>query len=156
MNCVASDWIPFKKGLVIEVVDLAEAIIAKKEIDGITLSGGEPMMQAGRLAMLLRLVKEQKPDLNVIVFSGFTKAQLVWDEAEDLLNQCDLLIDGQYVEHLNNGNGLKGSSNQEFHFLTDRLLSFKEEIIRKRTNVEIHLLDDGALLTGIPSPNFNW
>ncbi len=80
----------------------------------------------------------------------------VWDEAQELLRYCDLLIDGQYVEHLNDGNGLRGSSNQRFHFLTDRLLPFQEEITGRRTGLEIHLLDDGALMAGIPSPSFHW
>ncbi|TVL99017.1 MAG: hypothetical protein CV087_19680 [Candidatus Brocadia sp. WS118] len=155
-GCIATEWIPFKKAQAVEVSDLAQAIISRGDVDGITLSGGEPMMQAGRLALLLRLVREQRPELNVIVFSGFTLKQLVWDEAKELIGHCDLLIDGQYVAHLNDGNGLRGSSNQQFHFLTDMLLPFREEITRIRSEIEIHLLDDGVLMAGIPSPNFNW
>lgn len=155
-GCVSPAWIPFEKAQIVEVGDLARAISQREDITGITLSGGEPMMQAGRLAQLLRLVKAQRPELNVIVFSGFTLRQLVWDEAQDLLSQCDLLVDGQYINNLNDGLGLRGSSNQQFHFLTDKLLPFKDEILASRNSVELHLLDDGVLMTGIPSPNFSW
>jgi anaerobic ribonucleoside-triphosphate reductase activating protein len=155
-GCVSPAWIPFKKAQIVEVGDLAEAITQREEITGITLSGGEPMMQAGRLAHLLRLVKAQRPELNVIIFSGFTMKQMVWDEAQGLLNQCDLLVDGNYIENLNDGHGLRGSSNQQIHFLTDKLLPFKDEILAPRSSVELHLLDDGVLMTGIPKSNFNW
>lgn len=156
MGCISQAWIPFKKAQVVEVEDLALFISQREDIVGVTLSGGEPMMQAGRLTQLLRLVKTQRPELSVMVFSGFTLKQLVWDEAQDLLGQCDLLVDGQYIENLNDGHGLRGSNNQQFHFLTDKLLPFKDEILAPRNSVELHLLDDGVLMTGIPTPNFNW
>lgn len=155
-GCVAPDWIPFKKAQVVEVDVLATTIIGTFDIDGITISGGEPMMQAGRLTLLLKLINEKRPDINVIIFTGFTKRQLVWNEAQELISHCDLLIDGQYVEHKNDGMGLRGSNNQQFHFLTERLLPYEQEIIQQRKNIEIHLLDDGALLAGIPNSGFYW
>ena len=155
-NCVSPSWIPFKRAYAVPVEVLANTIIAARDIQGITLSGGEPMMQAGMLVHLLRLIRDARPELEVIVFSGFTLAQLVWDEARELLNYADLLIDGQYISQRNDGQGLRGSSNQQFHFLTPRLLPHREDIIKPRSGIEFHLLDDGVLMTGIPSANFTW
>jgi anaerobic ribonucleoside-triphosphate reductase activating protein len=155
-GCIAPDWIPFKVANATAVVVLAEAIIARDNIRGISISGGEPMMQAGRLSGLLRIVREARPELDVIVFSGFTLQQLVWDEACELLTFIDLLIDGQYINKRNDGNGLRGSSNQQFHFLTERLLPYRDEILKRRTGVEFHLLDDGVLMAGIPVKGFTW
>lgn len=155
-GCLAPEWIPFKVANTISVESLAEAIIRQETIEGITLSGGEPLMQAGRLATLLRLVRAVRPELTVIVFSGFVREQLVWEEASALLSYVDLLIDGQYVNKLNDGRGLRGSSNQQFHFLTDRLLPYRETILNNRPGMEFHFLNDGVLSAGIPPPNFSW
>jgi anaerobic ribonucleoside-triphosphate reductase activating protein len=155
-GCIAQEWIPFKIANAVRVEALAEAIIEKDDIQGISLSGGEPMMQAGRLSLLLRLVRKARPELDVILFSGFTLRQLIWDEARDLLASIDLLVDGQYIEQHNNGHGLRGSGNQQFHFLTDRLLPYKQEITNHRSGMEFHLLDDGVLMAGIPPPDFTW
>ncbi len=155
-GCIAQDWIPFRKATVMAAEELASSIIARKDIQGITVSGGEPMMQAGRLSTLLQLVKQFRPELNVIVFSGFKLNQLVWDEAKKLLTLTDLLVDGQYVKQQNDELGLRGSNNQKFHFLTDRLLPHQTEIIGHRSKLEFHLLNDGVLMAGIPPANFTW
>jgi len=155
-KCIAPQWIPFKIANIIKIDALAKTIIDNQKISGITISGGEPMMQARQISNLLRKIKKYRPELNTIIFTGFTKKQLVWDEAQNLLSLTDLLIDGQYVDHKNDNIGLRGSSNQKFHFLTDRLLSYKEEILKNRPNIEFHVLDDGVLMTGLPSTNFKW
>ena len=154
--CVAPDWIPFKTATPVPVENLARSIISQPGVDGVTLSGGEPMMQAGQLARLVQLVRDQRPELSVIVFSGFTLPQLVWTEARELLSAIDLLVDGQYVQSLNDNRGLRGSSNQQFHFFTDRLLPFRDEIVNQRFNLEFHLQDDGVLMAGIPPQGFSW
>ncbi|PWV45828.1 4Fe-4S single cluster domain-containing protein [Chitinophaga sp. S165] len=155
-GCISPDWIPFKIATPMPIDLLAKQIIAEQNIEGITISGGEPMMQAGKLSGLIRRISAERPELNVIVFTGFTHRQLVWDEARELLACIDLLVDGQYVQHLNDQTGLRGSANQQFHFLTDRLLPFREQILNRRSDIEIHLLNDGALMAGIPPSGFNW
>lgn len=155
-GCIAPDWIPFKKNLVLPISYVAQIAIDQENIQGITISGGEPMLQAGRLAKFLALVFEKRPELDVIIFSGFTLKQLNWDEAKRLLAYTDLLVDGQYVDQKNNGMGLRGSSNQQFHFLTDRLLPYRSEIENQRQKLEFHISDEGVLMTGIPDKNFKW
>lgn len=155
-DCLARKWIPFKIANVIAINTLADTIIRNKDIQGISLSGGEPMMQAEKLSLLLQKVLSARPELNVIVFSGFTMTQLIWDDAQKLLGHTDLLVDGQYVDKLNDNSGLRGSSNQKFHFLTDRLLPYREEIEARRNNIEFHVMNDGVLMAGIPSKQFKW
>lgn len=155
-GCIAPDWIPFKKAMVIELKVLADIILSQDDLNGLTISGGEPMMQAGRLAVLLEAILRKRPEFNVIVFTGFKKEQLIWDEARNLLNYIDLLIDGQYVASKNDRMGLRGSNNQRFHFLSDKLLPYMEEITTRRPGLEFHLLDDGVLMVGIPAAEFNW
>lgn len=155
-GCISPEWIPFKVAHSVLVEDLAEQIIQTKEISGITISGGEPFMQAEQLYRLLEGLQRTRPELNVIVFSGFKKEQLVWKEAKKLLTKIDLLVAGVYIDSQNDGIGLRGSSNQKIHFLTPRLLPWKDEILGPRKGLEFHVRRDGVLMAGIPQKNFKW
>ena len=59
-------------------------------IEGITLSGGEPILQKG-LPLLLRRAHEM--GLGIILFSGRTYESI----NDDVKNNVDLLIDGPFV-----------------------------------------------------------
>lgn len=105
--------------------EIFEKILKSREfgqIEGITIVGGEPMLQARSLAYLAK--KCQKEGLSVIVFTGYTlkglkKANL--DGIDDLLSYTDVLVDGPYIENKpEKERNWVGSSNQKFHFLTNR------------------------------------
>jgi anaerobic ribonucleoside-triphosphate reductase activating protein len=106
---------------------LAE-IILNSTIDGITISGGEPFAQAEQLAKLLEIVLKEKSNLNVLVFTGYEYPKLKTKAAKEFLKHIDLLITDLFVEKLNSPNGLRGSDNQKFVYLTNKLIHFKDEI----------------------------
>lgn len=149
-GCISQEWIPFTKANIIQAEELAKLIINTKDISGITLSGGEPMMQAYGLNHMLKLVKEKRPELNVISFTGFKLKQLKWLEARELLGKLDVIISGLYVDSLNDNRGLRGSSNQKITFLTDRLLIYKDEFDNGERQFEISILDNHLFTTGMP------
>ncbi len=63
----------------------------------------------------------------------------------------DLLIDGPYIETLNDGLSLRGSANQGLHLLTERYANVIEKhYCQPRRAVELHLQDREVLLAGIP------
>ena len=67
-------------------------------IRGITLTGGEPMMQPEPLAEIARAAKEK--GMNVWCYTGFTLEQLLAEGRADrmaLLRAVDVLVDGPYV-----------------------------------------------------------
>lgn len=69
-------------------------------LDGVTLSGGEPFLQAAALAALCREVHKRK--LNVWCYSGYTYEQLCRLAETDvgvksLLDNIDVLVDGKFV-----------------------------------------------------------
>lgn len=118
-GCIAPDAQDMTKGTPIDVSALAWEIILTKP-DGITISGGEPFLQAEALAELVRMIR-RKIDVGVIVYTGFLKEELdSVPGAEELLSQTDLLIDGPYVKELDDGQGLRGSSNQRIWDLSSR------------------------------------
>jgi len=149
-NCISPAWIPFERATTIAISILANVILEMNNISGITISGGEPFMQARALASLLQKVKTSRQELDVIIFSGFRLDQLTWSDAKNLLSKTDVLISGLYVEKKNDGIGLRGSNNQKVHFLTKKLLPYKEQLEFGRRQLEFHQLGEDILTIGIP------
>lgn len=149
-NCIAPEWIELKVDKMIKIIDLIEKICAKTDIEGITISGGEPFLQAGKIAILLQKVKELRPELNSIIFTGFEKEELIWEGAIALLAVADVIITGKYIESKNDNQGLRGSSNQTFHFLTDAFQGREDYFYHKERNLEYHISNQQVLMVGIP------
>ena len=81
---------------------------------GITISGGEPFLQAEALISLIRTIKTRR-DIGVIVYSGFTLDELERDdEKSSLLSEIDVLIDGRYIKELDDGRAYVGSSTKSY------------------------------------------
>ena len=82
-------------------------------LDGVTLSGGEPFLQATALIHFVHKVK--KRHLHVMIYSGYTFEEILelGDEEKKLLSLCDTLVDGKFILSLKSMELLyKGSSNQ--------------------------------------------
>ena len=99
-----------------ETIDINNILttILKNEpiIDGVTISGGEPFLQAENLLPLIRLIKSN--NLNIWIYSGYTYEELVLNKINvDILKLVDVLIDGRFIISKHDKNLLyRGSSNQ--------------------------------------------
>lgn len=149
-GCITPEGIPIVKKNLVSISDLIDSIIRNDAITGITISGGEPFLQASGLTSLLRAVKVERPALDVIVFSGFKRADLDWPEALELLSLADVLIDGKYIDRLNDNKGMRGSSNQRVHFLSDRLRGCQSYFEDGERSLEIHVYDTHRTAIGVP------
>lgn len=113
-------------GQLVPVVELAEDILARSDIEGITVLGGEPFEQAGAVADLARRVREG--GLTVMVFTGNVREELEGradPDVNDLLAHVDLLADGPFVaERPGSRFRWLGSQNQRLHVLSPR---FRED-----------------------------
>lgn len=86
-------------------------------LDGVTISGGEPFQQPEALATLLTGLRDMAPErprpLDLLVYSGFAWSRLARSAAfRPVLEQCDAVVAGPYVERRNTGVPLRGSDNQ--------------------------------------------
>lgn len=90
-------------------------------IEGVTLLGGEPFLQAEGLADVAQACK--KMGLSVMVFSGYQLEELDdarFKGASQLLNATDVLVDGEYQQAFTeNMRNWVGSTNQRFHYFTN-------------------------------------
>lgn len=150
-GCISPYGQAIKENILVDVNVLAQSIIKNKSIEGITISGGEPFLQVSKLHKLLKVIKEQRPELNIIVFTGFDLEDLDWDEAKDFLQLVDVLIDGIYIEELNDNKGLRGSSNQRVHFLTNKLILNKDVFENSNRNAEVIVANNYKKIIGIPN-----
>lgn len=152
-DCISPEHQPLDGGYLIDTDELAKQICSDSHIDGITISGGEPFLQAEALANLLNKVNKVRPNLTVLVFTGNKLEELTDADSLVLLSKIDLLIDGEYIPELNDGKGLRGSSNQRFHYLTQRLVAFNDEFERGERKTEVHWANEtkqGMVIIGIP------
>ena len=150
-GCIAPDWIPFKKAHRLTPEEAAAKLLQDQAIEGITISGGEPMLQAAGLTAMLRAVRSKK-NLHVICFTGFRYEQLMnWNEKRkiaDFFDEIDVLIDGPFVEELNDGLTFAGSSNQRIIELSNYQFPGMDSWISRR--MEIHIRERNILAIGIP------
>lgn len=129
---------------------------AKHAIQGLTMLGGEPMLQARGLADVA--AGAQELSLSVMVFTGYTLDELRREPlpgTERLLHHTDVLVDGRYVaEQPEQHRAWVGSSNQRFHYLTSRYNSSIEQADAGRQRVEIRLSESGRVeINGWPADN---
>ena len=146
-NCYNPEtWSHYRNNLI--DIDLLVEEIKNSSISGVTISGGDPFEQPEELFYLLTKIKQLDLSDGVIVFSGYTIDEIrVREELRKSLDYIDVLIDGLYIDEKRITNGLAGSSNQEFHFLTDKI---SRDSINIDQEVEIHSLGELIQITGFP------
>jgi anaerobic ribonucleoside-triphosphate reductase activating protein len=124
-------------------------LIKNFEVDGITISGGDPLEQEDELLELLMLLSTMRLRKGVILFSGFTRAEISSSPIrEACLKYIDVLIDGRYEKNLKVDFSLRGSSNQEFYFFSNKV-SMSELVFDQE--IEISSLEGDIMMTGFPN-----
>lgn len=149
-GCFNPDTLPFFTKNLMAIDDLESRILAIQEIDGVTFSGGEPFSQAAGLAQLA--VRLRSKGVTIVCFTGHTIEQIKKANRSDwnaLLDQIDLLIDGEFVQELRTNEPYRGSANQRLHFLSGRITP--DTLKNVNQTYELTLSLDGALTaTGFP------
>jgi anaerobic ribonucleoside-triphosphate reductase activating protein len=154
VGCIAPEWIPDRPARDVRPDELAAELLADADVAGLTFSGGEPMAQALALADVIRHGRQMR-ELTLICFTGYRLAELrarpPGPGVAALLAQTDVLIDGRYVAARNDDRGLRGSDNQQIHFLSGRLAAARDELTDGPRRAELRLRAGSALLIGVPS-----
>ena len=80
--------------------DIVAMMLRNSLLDGLTISGGEPFLQAGQCGKIADAARRK--GLNVWVYTGFTFEELAArakhdDDIKSLLESADVLVDGPYI-----------------------------------------------------------
>lgn len=118
-------------------------------VEGFTITGGDPMEQIEDLSFLLKKLKLICGD--ILVYTGFEIEELTKKQLENI----SVLIDGRYIEILNDNSLLRGSSNQRIHILEANLRDKYETYLKTETNkIQNFAINDGFISVGIHKPGF--
>ena len=140
----------FKPNKLIHRKDLLAEILSVADIRGITLLGGEPLLQAENVWWLLEQVRRSS-DLTVFLYTGFEAAEIVelgfQQQIEEL---CDIIALGRYDESSRNiDQQWIGSDNQQVIYLAGSRELDKPQACNQ---AEIIINDVGAMtILGFPS-----
>lgn len=110
-------------GYNIPILELLDSITNAKLISGVTFTGGEPFAQAEACAKLAKSIREKRPDLDIVSYSGYYHHELIAMAEKNLaikefLQLIDILIDGPYDVSKNNPKlPFRGSDNQSIIYL---------------------------------------
>lgn len=161
-NCIVPESWRRDGGDAVPVETLAQWVNAQPSIEGITISGGEPMLQAGALCQLIDQARAKR-NIGVMCFTGCTHEALVSNGTDDqieLLKRIDLLIDGAYIEERHKSLLWRGSDNQRLLQLSDRYASYISAIHKDKGDVSVGIevvidADGGIGYAGVPpKPGF--
>jgi anaerobic ribonucleoside-triphosphate reductase activating protein len=116
VNCFNEEYQDFNAGSEWTAAE-TERLISYLQDDtnsGLTLLGGEPMENAEDLLALVQAVRRAVPEKSIWVYSGFLYEEILTQPARKaLLEACDVLVDGPFVDALKDpGLYFRGSSNQ--------------------------------------------
>jgi anaerobic ribonucleoside-triphosphate reductase activating protein len=137
-------------------------------IEGITISGGEPLQHFAELLPLLQFVRDVRPELSLGIFTGYTPRELetgnwnfylngamhpgcleFWERLRGLL---DFAVMGRFnASKLTTIKPLCGSSNQDVFLFSDRYRAgdFTPQ------SVDVVISPDGSVsITGFPGVEF--
>lgn len=114
--------------------------VSYKYIDGITLSGGDPLFQNEEslkvVADFLRKFKEDFPDKNVWLYTGFELKDIINKSdslslcRQDILKYVDYIVDGKFeIAKKDVRLAFRGSSNQNIWKLPERVI-VKDEVFQ--------------------------
>ena len=122
-------------------------------IEGLTVSGGEPLEQAKPLRGLLQRLRHET-SLSAIVITGFTLQEVTAsDEKAAILPFVDVLVAGRYDSTQRLAHGLRGSANKTTHFLSDRYVDADLEAVPA---AEITIGAGGEIvISGIDPPDIH-
>jgi len=132
---------------VVDPAALAARIVRDREVEGVSVSGGEPLQQAEALLAFLQQIRASS-ELSVLLFSGYTLEEIgALPLGSEVLARTDVLVAGRYDRRQPLGRGLRGSANQRIHLLTNR---YHVEEVEATPPLEVAIGPDGQItLTGV-------
>ena len=127
------------------VMALVNSIAEQHQVDGFTLTGGDPMEQADELPLLLEKLSTISSD--ILMYTGYLYNEI---SDKDVLKFISVLIDGPYQEDRNHGQKLIGSDNQTIYYLKPAMEGrYKNYLADGESQIQNFTSVDGIVSVGI-------
>ena len=116
-GCHNKEYQKFNIGKEYHYEDLISYIIFRENwISGVTLTGGDPLFQQAETILFLKQLKKQRPNLNVMLYTGFLFEQI----NPEVKQYVDIIVDGKY-DKTKPGTKWTGSNNQRVFEKTNKV-----------------------------------
>ena len=156
-GCISPDTWSQEGGEIYTISELTDFIIGITDIEGITFSGGEPMLQAEGIISLLDEI--QHTNLSTMLYTGYTFEDLIetgTPAQQELIARLDILVDGTYMQQRHTSLYWRGSDNQRVLFLSERYRESWCERVKQNNDapLEFEIDHDTVHWMGIPPKGF--
>lgn len=124
---------------------------------GVTISGGEPFLQAVELRCLVDLFLSIGID-DILIFTGFYEKELRGmnnPDVDHILSSIAVLVDGPFIADRYVEDRLRGSDNQNVIVLNEKYVESYDDYRKGEKTIDIFRLDDEMHFIGIPSPGYD-
>jgi anaerobic ribonucleoside-triphosphate reductase activating protein len=147
-GCFNPETHPVSHGGTRTAEGLAEQAAAAHGIEGVTLTGGEPLEQPVQVAEFCQRIKKAT-GLGIVILTGFTRREIAGDPGrERAVRDADMVLAGRYNAGRHLGSGLRGSDNKEYWARTAR---YSPADFAAAPDVELIVAPDGSVtVTGMP------
>jgi anaerobic ribonucleoside-triphosphate reductase activating protein len=161
-NCWNPETHDPKGGFDMPTKDLVNWVLSIPDIEGLTLSGGEPLQQGYSVFCLVHDLKQACPRLSIGMFTGYSQKELeqpadaftppaAWTRNNywsAMKKDLDFAVMGRFNQHMVQINKpLVSSRNQELVLFSDR---YKRSDFEKQV-IEVIIESDGTrTMTGFP------
>lgn len=158
-GCASVDTWDAAQGTHYEPAALAERLaelVSQENLDGLTVTGGEPLDQPAQLAELIAELKArlssspQAARFDVLLFSGYARGAAK-RRAGALWELLDAAVCGPYRQHLPSDAPLVASSNQEMVLLTG-VAESKYASNQGGHRMQVVSDGDSLMMVGLPRP----
>jgi anaerobic ribonucleoside-triphosphate reductase activating protein len=156
-GCLSRDTWAADPATAIPVAAVLGWLKSLDQVDGVTISGGEPFQQPEALRELLLGIRAwASPDVDVLVYSGYAMSRLRASvRSREILQLCDAVVAGPYIERLNStdsGHRWRGSANQRIIAVSalGRKRYGDAECGETRPHMQVSVEGDRIYYIGIP------
>lgn len=151
-ECINKDlWVQNSKNNIPinKLIEIIFRLVENQKVDGITITGGDPFYQQEELLELVRELKIK--NLEILVYTGYLKQEILeMQYGKECLDGIDVLIDGKYIDGLNdNQSPLRGSTNQQIHILNNEVAEKYEVYLKKGRELQHFYSNDRMISVGI-------
>jgi anaerobic ribonucleoside-triphosphate reductase activating protein len=150
-GCWNTQYWPRRGGDEISVSEVLSQLNELKDIEGITLLGGEPLQQPQACLELIQGCKDL--GLSIFLYTGYEPSEFN-ELMQSCFDLCDIAVTGRYVQELRDTTlRWRGSQNQQVHFISDL---YDESVLQNQTEVECHILPSGEIrMVGYAEPELS-
>lgn len=128
-----------------------------REIEGFTISGGEPLCQPEELNACLDMMRRITDD--ILIFTGYNMQELheMRDKRiDEIINKAGVIIAGEYIDELNdNQTSLLASLNQQMLCRNEKLLNKYKEYMKRGRMIQNVFYGNAMISVGIHNTGRN-